>query len=620
MAATESALPEPNNFLPIDTRISGNTFSDLPQHDEALDLKLSSQDLKVQAQVAVTDISSGQSSGEENDLSPLDAEPLPAVESPLVSETIDPDPLAKPRLTRQDSACYLDEKAGGAAPVTDDIGLGKFEDQSDTAPATEAIPESPTPNVSALIVDLGDVLCNWTAPEALPVSPAMLHRLLKTRFWHEYDSGVITQEECYSRLATQYGLLLSDVAEAFKQAAQSLSPDEEVFGMIRGLKETYRGTLKIYLMSNIPLPEWKALEGDARYDWSLFDGFFISAQVGMCKPELGFFRHVLNKINVKPKDVVFVDDNAENILAARSLGIRCLRYKDASGLRQFIHHVFDDGVDRGREWLHKNAKTMWCVTPEGREVRDNFAQLFLYEAAGDLDLVSMTFYERTWNYYIEKPIDTVEKHPDDIDTTSLAMILLPHDLGKAHSILDEVLLYTNRDGIILTYFDNKRPRIDPAVCVNALRFFHKYGRDDLPALQPTKAWVSDVLFYRAYLDGTYYYPSGDVFLYLFSRLLVANPESDIYRSTWALLRERLQERIGSPGDSVELAMRVIACLDMGLKNEVDLRKLEALQEVDGGWPVGWLCQTGKISLKIGSRGVATALAVKAIETARKSGK
>ena len=215
------------------------------------------------------------------------------------------------------------------------------------------------------------------------------------------------------------------------------------------------------------------------------------------------------------------------------------------------------------------------------------------------------------------------------------MILLPNDVEKAQSILDEVLMYRTEDGIIMvrslltppwsqssltfrqTYFDNKRPRVDPAVCVNALRFFYKYSRGDSPALQPTKNWISDVLFYRAYLDGTYYYPTADVFLYLFSRLLTTNPDSDMYRSTSALLRERLQERIGTSGDALELAMRVIACHDMGIKNEVDLKKLELSQEEDGGWEVGWLCQTGKTSLKIGNRGLTTALAIKAIETARR---
>ncbi|KIX07599.1 uncharacterized protein Z518_02252 [Rhinocladiella mackenziei CBS 650.93] len=472
--------------------------------------------------------------------------------------------------------------------------------------------------IPAIIVDIGGVLANWTALQSLAIAPAMLHRFRKTRFWYEYDLGLLSQDECYGRLAAQYGVSASDIAEAFDKARESLVPNDAVFDMIRELKTTYHDSLRIYLMSNIPSAEWKCLQENPRFEWTLFDGFFTSSQTGMCKPELRFFRHVLQSIGLKPADVVLVDDNAENVLAARSLGIQSWRFRGADGLKQFFKILFHDPIERGWEYLHKNAKEMWSVTPQGREVRDNFAQLFLYEAVDDLNLVTMTFYERTWNYYIEKQIDTVEKHPDDIDTTSLAMILLPNDVEKANSILDEVLGYTTEDGIIMTYFDNKRPRVDPAVCVNALRFFYKYSRGDSPALQPTKNWVSDVLFYRAYLDGTYYYPTGDVFLYLFSRLLTANPHSDIYRSTASLLRERLQERIGTTGDALELAMRVIACHDMGIKNDVDLRKLEISQEEDGGWEVGWLCQTGKTSLKIGNRGLTTALAVKAIDMVRKT--
>ncbi len=199
----------------------------------------------------------------------------------------------------------------------------------------------------------------------------------------------------------------------------------------------------------------------------------------------------------------------------------------------------------------------------------------------------------------------------------MAMTLLPQDTHKANSILDEMLTYTNKDGIIMTYFDTKRPRIDPIVCVNAVRFFYKYSRgESTPALEPTKSWISDVLFHRAYVDGTYYYPTGEVFLYLFSRLLLANSGSDIYRRTSSLLRERLQERVGTAGDALELALRLIACVDMGVQNEVDLKRLESMQEEDGAFPIGWLCQTGKISLRIGNKGVTTAFAVKAIEKAR----
>ncbi|EXJ85862.1 hypothetical protein A1O1_06231 [Capronia coronata CBS 617.96] len=506
----------------------------------------------------------------------------------------------------------------GTEPTVSSNGVPKSEAQSDEDASSGNVQRERNADIPALIFDIGDVLCNWTAPVALPIAPAMLHRFRKTRFWYEYDLGMITQNECYGLLAEQYSVSSSDIAQAFDKARDSLSPNYTVFEIIKGLKARYQATLKTYLMSNIPAAEWKALKENPDFDWSLFDGFFTSSAAGMCKPELRFYRHVLRQVGMKPTEVVLVDDNAENVLAARSIGIKSFRFRGSEGLDRFLKTTFHDPVQRGLEYLKNNAKQMWSVTTQGREVRDNFAQLFLYEAADDIDLVNLTFYERTWNYYIEKPLDTVEKFPDDIDTTSLAMILLPNDIEKANDILDEVLRHTNADGIIMTYFDNKRPRVDPAVCINALRFFHKYARGDAAALQPTKDWVSDVLFYRAYLDGTYYYPTGDVFLYLFSRLLTANPESDMYRRTASLLRERLQERIGTSGDALELAMRVIACLDMGIKNEVDLKRLETSQQEDGGWEVGWLCQTGKTSLEIGNRGLTTAMAVKAIEMARKT--
>ncbi|KAJ9611366.1 hypothetical protein H2200_004550 [Cladophialophora chaetospira] len=613
MVSAETVLPPPVENASADTML----FADVPIDplEGKMDLGEETQNTKAQAQTMDSEVDLVEPGSPASGLEPGISDSASDLSSPATS--IEAHEVLEGRRVRQDSGVGLEKTYADPSSAAIDAP-GKVSIENEWTPANASAHERPVPSISALIIDLGDVCCNWTAPQSLPISPAMLHRLLKTRTWYEYDSGALTQEDCYNNLATQYGVSAADVGEAFKQATSSLSPNEDTFEVLRNLKRTYNDSLKIYLMSNIPSPEWESVRADTRYDWTLFDGFFPSGQVGMCKPELRFFWHVLESIKLKPKDVVFIDDNAENVLAARSLGIRCLRYKVVNGLKQFIKSVFDDPIKRGQEWLQSNAKNMWSETTQGREVRDNFAQLFLYEACRDLDLVSMTFYERTWNYYIEKPIDTVEKHPDDVDTTSMAMTILPQDTNKANGILDEVLTYTNKDGIIMTYFDTKRPRIDPIVCVNAVRFFYKYNRGECtPALEPTKSWISDVLFYRAYLDGTYYYPTGEVFLYLFSRLLVANADSDMYRSTSSLLRERLGERIGAPGDALELAMRVIGCVDMGITNEVDFRKLESMQEEDGSWPIGWLCQTGKISLKIGNKGVTTAFAVKAIEKARK---
>lgn len=162
-----------------------------------------------------------------------------------------------------------------------------------------------------------------------------------------------------------------------------------------------------------------------------------------------------------------------------------------------------------------------------------------------------------------------------------------------------------------TYFDHRRPRFDPVVCVNALSLFYAYGRG--AQLQRTLSWVHEVLLNRAYLDGTRYYETAECFLFFLSRLLSTSGDPDLHSLLKPLLKERVQERIGADGDSLALAMRILVCDFVGVRDEVDLRTLLTLQCEDGGWEVGWMYKYGSSGISIGNRGLATALAIKAVE-------
>lgn len=162
-----------------------------------------------------------------------------------------------------------------------------------------------------------------------------------------------------------------------------------------------------------------------------------------------------------------------------------------------------------------------------------------------------------------------------------------------------------------TYFDHKRPRFDPIVCVNALSLFYTYGRGG--ELHRTLQWVHEVLLNRAYLDGTRYYETAECFLFFVSRLLETSGDPELHSTLKPLLRERIQERIGAEGDSLALAMRLLVCDVVGIKDEVDLRNLLPLQMEDGGWEIGWMYKYGSSGIRIGNRGLTTALAIKAID-------
>jgi hypothetical protein len=127
-------------------------------------------------------------------------------------------------------------------------------------------------------------------------------------------------------------------------------------------------------------------------------------------------------------------------------------------------------------------------------------------------------------------------------------------------------------------------------------------------------WVFSVLKHRAYLDGTRYYTSPESFLYFFSRLISLSTE--LYHRFSPILRDRLTERIAAPGDSLALAMRIIACASLGVRDEVDLERLMEMQGPDGGWEDGWFYRYGKTGIMIGNKGVTTAFAMKAILSMR----
>ena len=84
------------------------------------------------------------------------------------------------------------------------------------------------------------------------------------------------------------------------------------------------------------------------------------------------------------------------------------------------------------------------------------------------------------------------------------------------------------------------------------------------------------------------------------------------------MKSRVQERLGQPGDALDLAMRVLACDSLDVSCNEDRNKLLDSQRDDGGWEEGHLYRYGSTGVGIGNRGVTTALALKAIRSMRAS--
>ena len=76
-------------------------------------------------------------------------------------------------------------------------------------------------------------------------------------------------------------------------------------------------------------------------DLGLCDIDAYSCTLGAAKPDPRYFTAVLSLAGVSADEALFVDDNAENIAAARALGIRVLHHPADAGGQELRRGVVD---------------------------------------------------------------------------------------------------------------------------------------------------------------------------------------------------------------------------------------------------------------------------------------
>ena len=59
-----------------------------------------------------------------------------------------------------------------------------------------------------------------------------------------------------------------------------------------------------------------------------FDGGFFSGYVGHTKSDSEFFKHILEKLNVNSSEVLYFDDDPQNMEVAKSVGLNAFFYEN----------------------------------------------------------------------------------------------------------------------------------------------------------------------------------------------------------------------------------------------------------------------------------------------------
>jgi len=72
------------------------------------------------------------------------------------------------------------------------------------------------------------------------------------------------------------------------------------------------------------------------FNIKFIDKIYISQELGYRKPDVMFFKKILKDYEIKPDELLFVDDMKRNILAANSLGIKTVLLKNFKELEKEV--------------------------------------------------------------------------------------------------------------------------------------------------------------------------------------------------------------------------------------------------------------------------------------------
>lgn len=194
-------------------------------------------------------------------------------------------------------------------------------------------------SLSAVIFDYGMVLSN-------PADPAAHQELVsifgappedfEREYWayrHAYDEGKFDGPGYWHRCADAAGVALND-----HQIQQLIATDIRMWSKLNQSMVEWAvaigksGQMKTGILSNIgfeladAIKDLPWVKGLTHNTWS--------CELRFAKPDPAIYHHVVDSLQVRPEEALFLDDRIENILSAESVGLQAILFRDVEQLQK----------------------------------------------------------------------------------------------------------------------------------------------------------------------------------------------------------------------------------------------------------------------------------------------
>jgi putative hydrolase of the HAD superfamily len=198
--------------------------------------------------------------------------------------------------------------------------------------------------IKNIIFDIGNVLMKYDPRgyiygafernTADRIFDAMFH----SGFWIELDRGIMSEEEILDGFIRHCPDLSGQIRRMYDEMGGFCSAYSGTRPWLLRLKEDYH----LYYLSNYSLPMRRRTGEMLDSFLLLLEGGIFSYEVKKIKPDPAIYHMLLDRYSLLPEECVFIDDSADNVRAAASLGMKALQAKDASDTRIALDRLLEN--------------------------------------------------------------------------------------------------------------------------------------------------------------------------------------------------------------------------------------------------------------------------------------
>lgn len=195
-------------------------------------------------------------------------------------------------------------------------------------------------SIQAVIFDYGMVLCQQEPNrhrDLIRIS-GLSAEVFERHYWthrHAYDLGLFDGAGFWQQFAQDTGLAFTPA-----QIQELVENDVLMWSNVTPMMLAWVGALqqsglRTAILSNMISDLLRHMLTSQDFAW--LNGFTHntwSCELGIAKPDPAIYIHTCEKLQVRPQEVLFIDDKPENIRAAEALGMQGIIFRDAAQLRR----------------------------------------------------------------------------------------------------------------------------------------------------------------------------------------------------------------------------------------------------------------------------------------------